>query len=298
MVLFGALSGLAEGLAVTGSRLKKRAAIELALVAAAGESTGEAGLFAQYLAGQPFAEADGRKLNAGGALLSKAVLAVSGATDAALTVAYRRHGDLGAAAHDLLVERGLEGGGQGSGLTLLEVEAGFAAMAGARTTAVRAGVVEDLLRRGTAVDAKYLLKLMLGDMRIGVKQALVEEAIAGMATTLGQAADAPGVRQAVMLEADLVRAVRRAVEGTLGEARMTLFHPLGFMLASPVETPEEAVARFTAKPEKVKVAKPAKRSGRNERQTRRTRSSRSCRRTMRPKPGMQRMWKRWRWRWP
>ena len=32
---------------------------------------------------------------------------------------------------------------------------------------------------------------------------------------------------------------------------MRLFHPLGFMLASPVETPEEAVERFTAKPVKV-----------------------------------------------
>ena len=31
---------------------------------------------------------------------------------------------------------------------------------------------------------------------------------------------------------------------------MRLFHPLGFMLASPVETPEEAVERFTAKPAK------------------------------------------------
>ncbi len=36
---------------------------------------------------------------------------------------------------------------------------------------------------------------------------------------------------------------------------MRLFHPLGFMLASPVETPEEAVERFTEKPVKVVVAK-------------------------------------------
>jgi DNA ligase-1 len=53
-----------------------------------------------------------------------------------------------------------------------------------------------------------------------------------------------------MLEADLSRAVERAFEGTLTEARMKLFHPLGFMLASPVQSPEEAVDRFTAKPEK------------------------------------------------
>jgi DNA ligase-1 len=48
-----------------------------------------------------------------------------------------------------------------------------------------------------------------------------------------------------MLEADLGAAVRRAFAGTLADARMTLFHPLGFMLASPVDTPEEAIARFT-----------------------------------------------------
>jgi len=62
------------------------------------------------------------------------------------------------------------------------------------------------------------------------------------------------VRHAVMLEADLASAVARAFAGTLGEARMRLFHPLGFMLASPVETPEEAVERFTEKPKKIVAA--------------------------------------------
>jgi DNA ligase-1 len=67
-----------------------------------------------------------------------------------------------------------------------------------------------------------------------------------------------------MLEADLARAVERAFAGTLGEARMTLFHPLGFMLASPVDTPEEAVARFTEPAPKVvtpKVKKGRKKKG-------------------------------------
>ncbi len=59
-----------------------------------------------------------------------------------------------------------------------DVAATFAAMAVARTTAIRAGLVEGLLQRATPLEAKYLLKLMLGDMRIGVKQSLVEEAIA------------------------------------------------------------------------------------------------------------------------
>jgi DNA ligase 1 len=240
MALFLRVAELAEELAGTASKLKKRASIAeaIATVHASAPASDDPGLFAMYLAGTPFAEADSRKLNAGGALLTKALLAVSGASDAELTAAYRRHGDMGAAAFDLMVEQPE----RAANLTLEEVAEAFAAMAAARTTAVRAGLVEGLLRRATALEAKYLLKLMLGDMRIGVKQSLVEEAIA-------VAAPAPvaEVRHAVMLEADLGGAVRRAFAGTLGEARMRLFHPLGFMLASPVDTPEEAVARFTGK---------------------------------------------------
>jgi DNA ligase-1 len=250
MALFAALADLAEGLAGEAGKLKKQAAIAGAISAVHADApeSEDAGLFALYLAGTPFAEADARKLNAGGALLSKALLAVSGASDIALTAAYRRHGDMGAAAFDLLLPSAA--GKKMPEMTLMDVADAFAQMAVAKTTAIRAALVESLLRRATPLEAKYLLKLMLGDMRIGVKQSLVEEAIA-------VAANAPveAVRRAVMLEADLAGAVRRAFAGTLGEARMRLFHPMGFMLASPVETPEEAVERFSEKPEKVAVAK-------------------------------------------
>jgi DNA ligase 1 len=254
MAFFVSLATLAEKLSREGSRLKKRAAIAEAIAslhAAAPEST-DAGRFALYLAGQPFAENDARKLNAGGALLSRAVLAVAGVDHAQLTAAYRRHGDLGAAAHDLLVAPHGKASSTAT-LTLDDVADAFAAMAVARTTAARSSLVEGLLTRATALDAKYLLKLMLGDMRIGVKQSLIEEAIAVASGT-----EVAAVRHAVMLEADLVRAVGRAFAGTLAAARMTLFHPLGFMLASPVETPEAAVERFTEAPAKEKPAKVAK----------------------------------------
>jgi DNA ligase 1 len=254
MALFSAVAGLAEELAGEPGKLKKRAAIAEAISAvnAAAAQGEDAGLFALYLAGTPFVEADARKLNAGGALLSKALLSVSGVSNVELTAAYLRHGDMGAAAFDLLTaspavaERKAE-------LTLLDVADAFAGMAVAKTTAIRAALVEGMLRRATPLEAKYLLKLMLGDMRIGVKQSLVEEAIAA-------AANAPveAVRRAVMLEADLAGAVQRAFAGTLDEARMRLFHPLGFMLASPVETPEEAVERFTEKPVKAAVPKERK----------------------------------------
>jgi DNA ligase-1 len=251
MALFSAVAELAEEVAGEASKLNNRAVIARAISAvhAAAPKSEDAGLFALYVAGTPFAEADSRNLNAGGALLSKALLAVSGANDVELTAAYRRHGDMGAAAFDLLMARSAWAGATAE-LTLADVADAFAAMAVAKTTAIRAGLVEGMLRRATPLEAKYLLKLMLGDMRIGVKQSLVEEAIAAAAV-----APVDAVRRAVMLEADLAGAVRRAFEGTLEEARMRLFHPLGFMLASPVETPEEAVERFTEKPVRVPAAK-------------------------------------------
>jgi DNA ligase-1 len=258
---FAELAEVAEVLASESGRLKKRAAIAAALAGIVGVRNEwclpDAGLFCLYLAGQPFAEADPRKLNAGGALLTKALREVSGCTEVALTAAYRRHGDLGAAAFEVLQAAGAD---RAVELTLVDVAAAFEGMASARTTAVRAAAVERLLRRATPLEAKYLLKLMLNDMRIGVKQSLIEEAIAVAASehmvppaeevatpTASYAAMLLAVRHAVMLEADLARAVERAFAGTLAEARMRLFHPLGFMLASPVETPEEAIERFTGK---------------------------------------------------
>jgi DNA ligase-1 len=271
MALFRDVANLAEMLAGESSRLKKRAAIAEAIrrVHDAEPEGEDAGRFALYVAGTPFAEADQRKLNAGGALLTKALLAVSGATQVELTAAYRKHGDLGAAGFDLMSAResskrsqptsgddAARYGAPGSvaGLTLAEIADAFDAMAAARTTAVRASLVEGLLERATPLEAKYLLKLMIGDMRIGVKQSLVEEAIA-----VAAGAPVAEVRNAVMLEADLAFAAQRAFAGTLKEARMRLFHPLGFMLASPVESPEEAVERFEEKPAKRKPPKKVRR---------------------------------------
>jgi DNA ligase 1 len=240
VALFLQLAELADVLAATSSRLKKRAAIAEAIAAVHAQSAEEAGLFALYLAGQPFSEADPRKLNAGGAVLSRIVAVISHATEAAMTEAYRRHGDLGAATHDLFVDAKHV---PLPTLTFLDLHDAFARASVAKTTAIRQAVLTDLLTRSTPVEAKYLIKLMLGDMRIGVKQSLVEEAIAVAAE-----ASVADVRNAVMLQADLACATEMAFARTLHDARMRLFHPLGFMLASPVETPEEAVVRFAKIP--------------------------------------------------
>jgi DNA ligase-1 len=49
-----------------------------------------------------------------------------------------------------------------------------------------------------------------------------------------------------MLNGNLPEVLELAATNSLVEARMKLFHPLGFMLASPVETVEEALERFSS----------------------------------------------------
>ncbi len=248
MALFSPLAQLADELASTSSRLKKRAAIAQG-IAAARSGDGDvhnAGLFAMYLSGEAFSEADTRKLNIGGAMLTKTVREIVTPTEAQFSAAWRRHGDLGAAAGDLFAE---QGHAPEASLTLADVERVFAQIPEAKSTAARQSLLAALLRRCGPVEAKYLIKLISGDMRIGVKQALIEEAIA-----VASAQPLSALRNAVMLEADLSRATEMAFEGSLDAARMRLFHPLGFMLASPVETPEEAVERFAATPEAAREA--------------------------------------------
>ena len=103
----------------------------------------------------------------------------------------------------------------------------------------KAAIVHDMLADASPLEAKYIIKIMTGDLRIGLKESLVEEAIArAYGGTLGE------VQRANMLLGDIGETVRLAAEGKLGEARMRMFHPLGFMLASPIDSPEEGLNYF------------------------------------------------------
>ena len=250
---------LCERLAGTTKKLEKRAWMAEYLRELPVEAAAYAAL---YLSGTPFAEADRRQLSVGGASLWQVVKQLTRASDTEMQDAYRRHGDMGAAAFDLLSEHGdreklqflrsaqddkRAGLGTGAALTIDDVATSFAEMAALRgaersterITDRRQALLRDLLERATPLETKYLIKLMSGDMRIGVKLSQVEEAIA-----VATEHDLAAVRRAVMLLGDLGEVVRLADADRLDEARMRLFHPLGFMLASPVDSVEEAMARF------------------------------------------------------
>jgi DNA ligase 1 len=195
-----------------------------------------------FLSGRPFPVWEETTLQVGGALLWRLVQELSGKTEAELTASYRKLGDLGAVAGEVLATGALGHPGPaqlGNDLNLSEVQSAFRNIASARGPAAKALLVRELLSRVTPLEAKYIIKIMTGDLRIGLKESLVEEAIAK-----AYDATSPGVRRANMLLGDIGETLTLAAQGKLAKARMRLFHPLGFMLASPAESSEEALSYF------------------------------------------------------
>ncbi|MGE5113573.1 MAG: ATP-dependent DNA ligase [Acidobacteriaceae bacterium] len=190
---------------------------------------------AQFLAGQVFPAWEERTLQLGGAQLWRALAAITGKSETELSAAYRRYGDLGSAAADVL--SGVAP--RISEFRLSELEAVFDKIASARDTVSRMAELQEILSRLSPLGAKYFIKLITGDMRIGLKESLVEEAIA-------KAYERPleQVQRVNMLLGDLAETTRLAIDDRLAEARLRLFHPIGFMLASPAEDANEAFEYF------------------------------------------------------
>ncbi len=232
------LATACEAIAATTKKLLKTGIVAEYLKS---RTPDEAAVSAVFLSGRPFPAWEETTLQVGGRSLWQIVAELAGKDAGELTAAYRRHGDLGAVAAEVLPARA------GQGLNVLEVENEFRQIAAARGPAAKIGLVRDLLSHASPLEAKYVVKIMTGDLRIGLKESLVEEAIARAFG--GTQAEAPkdalkNVQRANMLLGDIGQTVRLAIEGRLADAKMRLFHPLGFLLASPIESAEEGLSYF------------------------------------------------------
>ena len=223
---------LCEAVSKTSKKLEKRKLVADYFRVQPEQTASQAAIF---LSGDVYPAFSERTLNVGGAIVWRAVEQVTEKSEQEMAQAYRRHGDAGAAAHDLWPQ-----GFSGSVLTLPDVAKLLDDIATARGPSAKLERVATLLRQCSALEAKYVVKILVGDLRIGMRESLVEEAIA-------VAYEQPGsvVRRANMLLGDIGETLRLAAEGRLEEARMRLFHPIGFMLAAEVKSSEEAISYFT-----------------------------------------------------
>ena len=187
-----------------------------------------------FFTGRPFALTDARTLNVGWAALMNAVQQISGASDEDIHQVYLERGDLGEMAERLLGRHQAEGS-----LSPAQVQSKFAELVRISGAASKLTPLLDLFRSLTPAEGKYVIKIITGDLRIGLKENTVEEAIA---KAFERPADA--VRRANMVLGDVGETAVLAKRGEFDKLTLAMFRPVKFMLATPAETEDEIFATF------------------------------------------------------
>ncbi|HEX8503508.1 MAG TPA: ATP-dependent DNA ligase [Pyrinomonadaceae bacterium] len=191
---------------------------------------------ARHFAGHAFPLYDARTTNVGGGMLRDAISEVTGLEVENLRPRYVRLGDSGDVAYEAFAEtKGAENAGPT--LTLAATHALVERLSETRGTKNKKALLTAALARATPSEAKYLVKLLVGDLRIGLKEGLVEDAVA---RAFGR--PLADVARVNMLSGDIGETAVRARRGELEGVRMRLFHPIKFMLATAAESVED-VAR-------------------------------------------------------
>ncbi len=189
-----------------------------------------------FLTGRPFS--DQRTIGIGWAGLAAAVRAVADVDAGALGRAYDDSSDLPTSVRDVLAAAG-HAPDPAAEPTLAEVRDAFDRMEAAAGPAAKQALLEALIRRSSPATAGALVKVLTGELRIGLREGLLEAAIAR-----GFGRPLVAVKRATQLTGDVGRAAALAREDRLGEAGLALFRPIRFMLASPAEDAAEIMARL------------------------------------------------------
>ena len=212
----------AEAVAATTKKLEKAALLGAYLEMLSDPDLTRA---ARYFAGHQFALNDARTTNVGGSIISAALSEATGFRPEDLYPRYVRLGDPGELAAEIIKE--LKRTFQPT-LTLVETESLITRLSDTRGIKNKTALLSAVLHKASPLEAKYLVKLLSGDLRIGLREGLVEDAIARV---FGK--PLADVAYANMLLGDIGETATRARAGDLRDVNMRLFHPIKFMLATP-----------------------------------------------------------------
>jgi DNA ligase-1 len=217
------LAEVAEQVAATTKKLAK-----VALVGNYLKQLDDADLSraARYFAGHQFPLNDARTTNVGGSIISVALSEATGFSLQELQPIYVRLGDAGEAAYEAV--KAARRSDDKEEITLAETESVISKLSETRGTKNKTAQLVAVLRRAGPLEAKYLIKLLAGDLRIGLRESLVEDAIARVF-----AQPLERVSQVNMLLGDIGETAVRSRANDLKNISMRLFHPIKFMLATP-----------------------------------------------------------------
>jgi DNA ligase-1 len=187
-----------------------------------------------YFTGKPFPQSDLRTLQAGWAVIQRALTGATKLSETEFRRIASSHGDAGKTALEALENRTTP-----EPVALSESRTFFESLHKARGPLMKTELLQARLAKMSAREGQYVIKILTGDLRIGLREGLVEEAIAS-------AFDAPldDVKEANMLLGDIGETALLALKGELQRAELSLFRPIKSMLASPEPTAEAIWARF------------------------------------------------------
>ncbi|HLN81597.1 MAG TPA: hypothetical protein VK392_10435, partial [Thermoanaerobaculia bacterium] len=183
---------------------------------------------ARLASGSPFAEWEQAVTSVGWVTVARASSEVTGWDLETIGACAAAIGDLGEAVGLLLTDEPADP------MTILEVDARLRELARERKAAGKQAAVAAMLRRSSPVEGKYLVKTLSGGLRVGADVTTIEEAIA---QAFG--ADREAVARAHRDSGDIGETAVAARDGKLSEILFRLFHPIGFMLATPIDTAGE-----------------------------------------------------------
>ncbi|MCX6597067.1 MAG: hypothetical protein NTV70_11945, partial [Acidobacteria bacterium] len=214
-----ALSQVCEIVAATNSRLRKVRALSAYL---AGLDDADLVRAVRFLCGAPV---DG-PLSVGGSALREALVEASGWPLDLVRLCSREVGDTGETVGHLMTRVS-----QQQPLSLGVAEEIFLRLAMAKRTALKHSILVETFLRYRPLALRYFVKAISGNLRIGLQEKLVEETLA---RAMGVPLDA--LRAANNKLGRLWDVALAARRGTLDQIEATLFHPMEFMLAKPLES--------------------------------------------------------------
>ena len=224
-----AFANACVAIAATASKLEK-----IAIVADYLRTLDDADLApaARFFTGNPFAQREERSLALGGRTIVAAAHAAWGVADTALGEAYRATGDLGAALGPFVrmsADLGLfrETLTPARLMTLLDE---IADAAGKNAQRRRQYLCERILGACTIpLEATYVIKIITGELRIGLRAGLIVDALAAAFVR-----DPIAVRRAASAAGDIGAVAVAAKDETLDAIAIAYHTPIAFMLATPI----------------------------------------------------------------
>jgi DNA ligase-1 len=188
-----------------------------------------------FFSGSPFARREERVTGVGGAGIGEAVADASGRSVEEVWEAWPKYADAG----DTVAESFRDDPSRD--ITLSELGEYFERIAATQGAIAKKECLAELLRKVDKQGARYVVKILTRELRIGLVEGLVESSIA---KAFGRKLDA--VRRANMFTGDIGATALLAKSDALDSAKMSLFHPFAFMLAQPEEDPAEIVSALGA----------------------------------------------------